>query len=99
MTVAIHEIKIEKRNLHFVSKKYKIPRETLRRYCLKFAGAEVTKAKLGHKTCLGAFEEDLVSYILEFEKMGFGLTPPKIREIALEFVKRNDMPHPFNFNK
>ncbi|KAJ8892599.1 hypothetical protein PR048_005180 [Dryococelus australis] len=79
--------------------RFDVPRATLCRNLIGSVSKQGLKC-LGSNTVLGNHDWALVEHLHNLEKMGFGVTPREVREIAFDFCNENGVPNNFdNENK
>lgn len=95
---AISAVKEDKVPIATAAIRFDVPRTTLRRHLSESVSKPGFKC-LGRNTVLGNHEIALVEHLHNLEKMGFGMTPREVREVAFDFCKENGIQNMFDSEK
>ncbi|XP_013198409.1 uncharacterized protein LOC106141305 [Amyelois transitella] len=94
LSAAMEAVQRGELSMHAASRKYKIPRWTLRNHVI--SGSKVKR--LGRRGIMTAAQEKELIFLLEgFAKTGVTITSKLIRQEAFLYCERNQLKH--NFNK
>ena len=93
MIAAIEAVKVEKITVYEASKRFKIPRETLRS---RVIGKVILKARTGRPTTLTENEEaEIVETCQIFAEWGFGLRKEDVKGVVADFCRKLKRTNPF----
>ncbi|CAH0550237.1 unnamed protein product [Brassicogethes aeneus] len=105
MLRAVKEVKLNKRSIRSVAKKYQVSHRTLARYCLKFTSDQLNNEevnlKLGYRK-RQVFSEELEEQLLYYLELASGIfngvTGKDVRRLAYEFANHIGLNYPESWN-